>query len=202
MEVNTGNGTYTSFHKSFSRHFETTSNMGTAFRCTPAHDSQPSSPLLPPEDATSYAEEPEYDTLRLDLSHDKNISVSVSPYHSSDVDSHISSNTTINDESVSIHAQAKTYEEVQHATASFSLQDFADATYSSLTSEQRELLSWYNRLGHLPFSDLQHLVSVGSIPRRLANCEHPKCVACIFGQSHRRPWRAKGKYKKAYTLGR
>lgn len=94
-----------------------------------------------------------------------------------------------------MHQQNKNYEATQHITAEFSLQDFAQATFSSLSDPQCELLSWHNRLGHLSFDKLHHLASTGAIPRRLQNVHQPKCVSCIFGKSHKRPWRPKGKNK-------
>lgn len=66
-----------------------------------------------------------------------------------------------------------------------------------MSPDQKELLAWHNHLGHLPFKDLQVFSSTGAIPRRLESVPHPKCVSCIFGRSHHRPWRAKGKNKKS-----
>ena len=52
MEVNNGNGTYSKFHKSFSKFFDTKNDCSVAFRCTSVHDQRPDAPLLPPEDNT------------------------------------------------------------------------------------------------------------------------------------------------------
>ena len=66
-----------------------------------------------------------------------------------------------------------------------------------LTATQRELLSWHYRLGHLPFNQLLDLAKEGRIPKQLANCQVPKCPACLFGKMTRKPWRTKGKDKRS-----
>jgi hypothetical protein len=64
-----------------------------------------------------------------------------------------------------------------------------------LTPSQQELLSWHNRLYHLLFNRLFQLAHWRVLPRSILGCEDkpPLCIACQFGQVHRRPWRAKGK---------
>lgn len=64
-----------------------------------------------------------------------------------------------------------------------------------LSPLQQELLSWHFRLYHLPFWRIFELCEAGYLPKRLLKCKEskPLCVACQFGQAHRRPWRAKGK---------
>ena len=59
---------------------------------------------------------------------------------------------------------------------------------------QQELMSWHCRLYHLPYRILFCLESIGFLPKRLLECQKnpPLCVACRFGQAHRRPWRIKG----------
>ena len=46
-------------------------------------------------------------------------------------------------------------------------------------------------MGHLPFSILNNMAKNGMIPHRLHNVSAPKCVGCLFGKSHRKPWRYK-----------
>lgn len=60
--------------------------------------------------------------------------------------------------------------------------------------KQRELLHWHRRTGHTAFRNLQVLAKAGCIPKYLENVPPPKCLACIFGKSHRRPWRTKEKH--------
>lgn len=64
-----------------------------------------------------------------------------------------------------------------------------------LSPLQQELLSWHFRLHHLPFWRIFLLCEAGYLPKRLLKCKgkEPLCVACQFGQAHRRPWRVKGK---------
>jgi GAG-pre-integrase domain len=57
---------------------------------------------------------------------------------------------------------------------------------------RHELLLWHYRLGHVPFSKLQHMASIGDLPRRLAKCPKPECAACRFGRATKVPWRVKG----------
>ena len=63
----------------------------------------------------------------------------------------------------------------------------------ALSPEQQELMSYHQRLGHLPFSLLHRLAQLGLIPRRLVKLKDhaPHCASCSFGQAHRRPWRSK-----------
>ena len=65
----------------------------------------------------------------------------------------------------------------------------------ALTSEQQELMSWHNRLYHLPFNKIFKLATWGLLPKPLLKCRDttPLCVACQFGGAHRRPWCHKGR---------
>ena len=59
---------------------------------------------------------------------------------------------------------------------------------------QQELLEWHYRLGHTTFPTLIHFANEGIIPRQLRNVTRlPLCSSCLFGKSHHRPTRAKGK---------
>ena len=55
----------------------------------------------------------------------------------------------------------------------------------------QELLRWHVRLGHAPMNHLRKLAQIGTIPRRLAKSETPKCASCEFGKASRKPWRSK-----------
>ena len=72
------------------------------------------------------------------------------------------------------------------------------ATPKILSPLQQELMSWHHRLYHLPFATIFRLASLGILPKRLLACRNrpPLCVACQFGQAHRRPWRVKGTESK------
>ena len=64
-----------------------------------------------------------------------------------------------------------------------------------LSPLQQELMSWHHRLYHLPFRLIFALAKAGFLPKRLTELRNnaPVCIACQFGQAHRRPWRTKGK---------
>lgn len=65
----------------------------------------------------------------------------------------------------------------------------------TLSPLQQELMSWHHRLYHLPFRIIFRLADIGILPKRFLECRNkqPLCIACQFGQAHRRPWRTKGK---------
>jgi hypothetical protein len=67
----------------------------------------------------------------------------------------------------------------------------------SLSPLQEEMLSYHNRLHHTPFPKLIVMAQQGILPKRLASLKGrcPLCVACLFGQAHKRPWRSKSKQK-------
>ena len=64
-----------------------------------------------------------------------------------------------------------------------------------LSPLQQELMSWHHRLYHLAFRHIFQLANLGFLPKRFLECRNnpPICIACQFGQAHRRPWRSKGK---------
>lgn len=189
MEANRGHTTYIKFHNSFSKVYDNKSSIATAFRCTPSSPDINTTPILPSEDRADYEKESEYSKILFDPAFSKPVSMDIN----TDKTDSIIPDSASSAENAPLHVQSKQYESVQQATASISLEDFANATFTSLSDNQRELLSWHNRLGHISFSDLNHLASSGTIPRRLVDTPAPKCIACLVGRSHRRPWRAKGK---------
>ena len=67
----------------------------------------------------------------------------------------------------------------------------------SLSPLQEEMMSHHCRLHHTPFPKLITMAENGEIPKRLAALKGrcPICVACLFGQAHKRPWRSKSKQK-------
>ena len=69
------------------------------------------------------------------------------------------------------------------------------ARSTALSPVQQESMSWHHRLYHLSFCHIFRLASLGILPKRLTECraKPPMCVACQFGQAHRRPCRVKGK---------
>ena len=67
----------------------------------------------------------------------------------------------------------------------------------SLSPLQEEMLSHQNRLHHTPFPKLIVMAQQGVIPKCLTSLKEwcPLCVACLFGQAHKRPWQSKSKQK-------
>ena len=63
----------------------------------------------------------------------------------------------------------------------------------TLSPLQEEFLALHERFWHLPFPVMFRLVKLGFLPAKLRklNNKAPPCVSCIFGQSHRKPWRFK-----------
>jgi hypothetical protein len=72
------------------------------------------------------------------------------------------------------------------------LQQHEDNELSDM-SPTTEKLYWHYKLGHLPFSVINRMAMTGLLPKRLATTKDPKCAACLFGQSTKRPWRSKAK---------
>jgi hypothetical protein len=64
-------------------------------------------------------------------------------------------------------------------------------TIPLLESDERLLMEYHERLGHLPFEHLQALAHANIIPKKLLRCQTPKCPGCLYGKAHRRPWRSK-----------
>ena len=60
-----------------------------------------------------------------------------------------------------------------------------------LSPLQQEFLSLHHRLLHLPFTIMLRMAQLGILPKRFTKLRNdlPPCTSCLFGQSHRRPWR-------------
>jgi hypothetical protein len=56
------------------------------------------------------------------------------------------------------------------------------------SDKQREYTLWHYRLGHLPHSKLQELVTLGKLPLRFKQCTPPICPACLFAKQTRTKW--------------
>jgi GAG-pre-integrase domain len=61
---------------------------------------------------------------------------------------------------------------------------------------QRELLSWHYRLGHLSMNKVQRLASIGLLPSKIATCKIPVCKSCMYGMLTKQPWRTKADIKQ------
>ena len=61
-----------------------------------------------------------------------------------------------------------------------------------------DFIGWHIRAGHLPFADMAKLSEHGYLPKHfktLATSKKIVCPSCVFGKSHRKPWRTKGQAK-------
>ena len=67
------------------------------------------------------------------------------------------------------------------------------ANLTILSHEQQELISYHERLYHLPFTVLMRMANIGLIPRRLQKMRNniPLCPSCNCWEAHCRPWRFK-----------
>ena len=73
----------------------------------------------------------------------------------------------------------------------------------SLSPLQEEFVSLHERLSHLPFTVMFHLVKLVFLPNTFQklNNKAPPGVSCLFGTAHRNPWRFKKKNDgHTYTL--
>lgn len=64
-----------------------------------------------------------------------------------------------------------------------------------LVSDEKLKMEYHEKLGHLPFAQLDSLSEQGILPRKLAKIKSPKCPGCIYGKAHRKPWRTKAQPK-------
>jgi GAG-pre-integrase domain len=52
---------------------------------------------------------------------------------------------------------------------------------------QKELLRWHNRMGHLSMHRLQEMASKGLLASKIAKCRVPICQSCMYGSLTRQP---------------
>jgi hypothetical protein len=57
------------------------------------------------------------------------------------------------------------------------------------TSAAADLLQCHHEFGHALFRRLKEMAKQGTIPKRLANCPVPACLACLHAKAIRRQWR-------------
>ena len=63
-----------------------------------------------------------------------------------------------------------------------------------LSSLDREWKREHDRLGHIPFADMDRLVKGGMLNKKFGALRGKKilCPSCMFGRMKKRPWRVKG----------
>jgi hypothetical protein len=57
-----------------------------------------------------------------------------------------------------------------------------------LSNPTAELLRYHHTFGHVSFLKLKEMAKMGTIPKRLAKCPVPVCLACLYANSIRRKW--------------
>ena len=68
------------------------------------------------------------------------------------------------------------------------------STEDLLARDERKLLVWHHILNHCSLKSLVRLSKRGVITRNIIRIRKiPPCVTCLFGNSHKRPCRTKGK---------
>ncbi len=65
-----------------------------------------------------------------------------------------------------------------------------------LDDDQHEFMGLHCKMNHLPFPAMIHLAEYNRIKKKFTWLKHqlPICMPCIFGTSHRKPWRTKGSH--------
>ena len=68
------------------------------------------------------------------------------------------------------------------------------ATPEILDNDQKELMELHCKMNHAPFPTLIKMAESNKIPKKLSKLKNriPVCMSCVFGMSHRKPWRTKG----------
>jgi hypothetical protein len=69
--------------------------------------------------------------------------------------------------------------------------------YTKMKNE-RDLLTYYERLEHLPFKYIQQAVSKVLLPRKLYNCRIPMCPSYLHEKQSRNLWRTSKIHKSMY----
>jgi hypothetical protein len=59
------------------------------------------------------------------------------------------------------------------------------------TNLAAEMLWIHHQCGHISFARIQEMAKLGMIPKRLAKCPVPTCLACLYAKAIRRKWRSK-----------
>ena len=53
-----------------------------------------------------------------------------------------------------------------------------------LISDEKLKMEYHEKLGHLPFEQLDSLAKEGILPSKLIKIKSPKCPGCIYGKAH------------------
>ncbi|KAI2513028.1 hypothetical protein MHU86_1319 [Fragilaria crotonensis] len=71
-------------------------------------------------------------------------------------------------------------------------------TSPQFDAAKQDLLTLHHRLGHMPFNQIMHMLSLKATPasKRMIDCQLPVCSACLFGKACKRAWRTKATNNK------
>ena len=62
----------------------------------------------------------------------------------------------------------------------------------SLSPLQQEYQYYHHKFKCISKANMQHLINLGILPKRLASVQAPPCIRCLIGKSKKKPWRRKG----------
>ena len=54
-----------------------------------------------------------------------------------------------------------------------------------VASDATQLLQYHRQFGHISFTKLKHMATMGVIPKRLAKCPPQVCSACMYAKATR-----------------
>jgi hypothetical protein len=97
-----------------------------------------------------------------------------------------------NNNNSTIEEDEDSFTEEEHYTMKHSVIDYDEEIYEihhTTIRNERELLLYHEKLGHMPFKLIQHAATNNILPKRLAKCKIPICPACLYGKMTRKPWR-------------
>ena len=102
---------------------------------------------------------------------------------------HISSITVPDISNVPISIEG--YASKLHNLTTFELEDISKPKI--LDDDQQDLVFLHNKMIHLPFTAMIKLAENENIDKCFAKLKNirPFCMFCVFGWSHRQPWRSK-----------
>ena len=71
-----------------------------------------------------------------------------------------------------------------------------DKEYTQRKEQLGEMLTYHYKFGHVPFNQLRGMVKQGILPKGLAKCPNPVCLACLYAKATKRKWRGKSRSNK------
>ena len=78
------------------------------------------------------------------------------------------------------------------------IDEIEDPEHPEFDSPWRELLHWHRRLGHLSFTRIKHMATLGIIPKKLAQVKPPMCSSCQHAKAKKKAWRTKAAQRHVF----